>query len=178
MAPGNTGRCWACAAQEQPTSQQTPSPSHTLAPFERNDWLRQNLSMKPQVSQETCVSFESVQALPNFKTVQRSEESIGMGCMHAPLCQILHGREGTGRKQRWHAVCIQGLWDSERLVCPWECFRVCCFSGSRDQGTAVLPNVPLLMAKLLPKIPPILCSQAWLWRAEQQNCGSAHYRVI
>ena len=42
------------------------------------------------------MSFESVQALPNFKTVQRSEESIGMGCMHAPLCQILHVRRELG----------------------------------------------------------------------------------
>ena len=52
------------------------------------------------------VSFQSVKALPNFKTVQKSEESIGMGCIHAALCQILNVREGIGRKQRWHAVCI------------------------------------------------------------------------
>ena len=49
------------------------------------------------------VSIVSVQALPDLITVQKSEESIGVGYMYVCLCQYsLWGREWGGSKGGGH----------------------------------------------------------------------------
>ena len=52
----------------------------------------------------------------SYLAVQKDEEHTGMGCVCVSLCQCLPVREGTGMKQGWQDVCMQGPWNSERQV--------------------------------------------------------------
>ena len=59
----------------------------------------------------------------SYLAAQKGEESAGVGCVCA-----LSAREGTGMKQGWQGVCMQGPWDCERKV-PVQSLL---YLGSRD----------------------------------------------